>query len=721
MSNKTKFSDAKAKFLEEATEIIELLDVDFSIFSTKPSSLDIIDKIMRSYHYLKVVAEEASFSFTSLFCHRIGNFFVYLQFNQIEITEALQQTLFNLQNRFKDLLFKSDDEETFNKKLGSLIDEVEQLFESLPLDAQKEAKNRIEFVADFIADSNEQLEALETLLMGAGSESLDAEAINTIFRAFHTLKSASSIMGLSPIEDLTHELENIITKVRDNGSSLSEETLNLFIEALKVLRSAVEDLRVGRGISFKRIKDFEHLLFASQKWRAPLVTESPEPIIQSKTDFHQKDLSLNLLQRSSLPVDLPLIKEETLAKKNLDLKNSDLIKISSERLEKLINIIGEVVIAESMVFRSSEKQVTIRDDHFLKSLNHLDKMTRQLHEVGLSLRMVPLHSLFQKIKKMAWDTSRKLGKKIEFVFSGEDTELDKLIVEKIGESLIHLVRNALDHGIETTSEERLQKGKSAMGRISVKASLRSGGVWIEIEDDGRGLNKQRILEKAHKLNLIGDQNSLHEREIYALICLPGFSTSEKVSELSGRGVGMDVVKRNIEEVQGTMDIQSAEGQGTKFILKIPNSLSIIDGMIVNVGEEHYVIPTQSIVRSMPYEEKIVYQHFPGQFEVVHLEEESFPLLRLDSYFGTKRETKGANTRTLVLIVEHEGQRMGLVVDDISRQQQFVVKALGSIDRDMKEFSGGTILPDGQVGLILDVASLVLELKKGIREQQEKAI
>ncbi len=321
----------------------------------------------------------------------------------------------------------------------------------------------------------------------------------------------------------------------------------------------------------------------------------------------------------------------------------------------------------------------------------------------MSMRMIQLKSTFQKMARLVRDVSSKVSKKVRLEISGEDTELDKTVIEEIGDPLVHIIRNSIDHGIEP-QEERLAKGKPADGLIRLNAFHRSGNIVIEIEDDGKGLSKERILRKAIERGLVEEGESLSDHQIYNLVFAAGFSTAEKVTDISGRGVGMDVVKKNIERLRGKVELNTEEGKGTKTTIKLPLTLAIIDGMIVQVGEEKYIVPMLSIEESIrPKREDISTVQQRG--ELINVRGSLLPMVRLHSLYNVKPR-KTDPWEALILIVEGEGQRCGILVDDLIGQQQIVIKSLGEQFRNVKGVSGSAILGDGRVGLILDVGGIM---------------
>ncbi len=362
-----------------------------------------------------------------------------------------------------------------------------------------------------------------------------------------------------------------------------------------------------------------------------------------------------------------------------------------------------MVIAVSMVKQSVDTR-NGKKQKLDRQMRQLDKITRELQGMGTSLRMVPIRSTFQKMARLVRDLAKKTGKRLEFIMSGEDTELDKAVVDKIGDPLVHMVRNAVDHGIEDRVEDRRKLNKPDEARVELRAYHRGGNICIEIEDDGKGLDRDAILAKSIERGIIRDGENLSDREIFNLIFEPGFSTAKKITEVSGRGVGMDVVKRNIEALRGQVDIRSEVGKGSVFTIRLPLTLAIIDGMIVRVGKERYIIPTLSIVQSLQPQQKDL-STVLKRGEMLSLQGRLIPMHRLGRLFNHK-EAEEDPTKALVVVVENNEDFAGLVVDELLGQQQIVIKSIGEIFQDIPGISGGAILADGRVGLILDVSGLV---------------
>lgn len=381
---------------------------------------------------------------------------------------------------------------------------------------------------------------------------------------------------------------------------------------------------------------------------------------------------------------------------------SSTLRVSVEKVDQLINLVGELVITQAMLAQNSKQIDTALYQQLAGGLADLERNTRDLQESVMSIRMIPMSIVFNRFPRMLRDLASKLGKKVEFVTQGEATELDKGLVEKITDPLTHLVRNSCDHGIELPAD-RLAKGKPEHGTITLAASHQGGSILIEVRDDGRGLSREKLIKKARERG-IDAPDTMSDSEVWGLIFAPGFSTAEVVTDVSGRGVGMDVVKKNITALGGTVEIDSAEGYGMSVKVRLPLTLAIMDGMSVGVGDEVYILPLSSVIESFQVEPGVI-KTIGGSGRVVEVREEFMPVLELERVFGVPR-FDFENVGGIMVVAEAEGGRVGLLVDQLLGQQQVVVKNLEANYRRVDDISGATIMGDGRVALILDVASLV---------------
>ena len=379
------------------------------------------------------------------------------------------------------------------------------------------------------------------------------------------------------------------------------------------------------------------------------------------------------------------------------------IRVSIEKIDELINTVGELVITQAMLSELGRKLEGPVADQFRSGLSQLERNMRELQESVMRVRMLPISFTFSRFPRMVRDLAQRLGKQIELKLTGEHTELDKTVLEKIGDPLVHLVRNSVDHGIEST-DKRVAAGKSPVGIVHLDACHRGGNIAVEIRDDGGGLDKSRILAKAKSRGLVGQNDVLSDEQIHELIFLPGFSTAEKTTDVSGRGVGMDVVRRNVKELGGKIEIRSELGKGSRFTITLPLTLAIVDGQSVSVGTETYIVPLTSIIESLQLQSHLV-NELSGRGEVFSFRGDYLPIVRLHEVFGVTPRARALH-EGLIVVAEGDGRRIGLFVDELLGQQQVVIKSMENNYGPIDGVAGATILGDGAVALILDLPGLI---------------
>ncbi len=585
-------------------------------------------------------------------------------------------------------------------------------------------------LAEFVQESREHLDVANNQLMALESEPTDTEALNSVFRAFHTMKGISGFLALTDISHLAHDTENLLDKVRRDELKLTARVMDVTFSALDMLGRLIEKVRTSLETSsaLESEPDLPPLLKlihaasagipdASRDEKRPRLgdilvesgTITPTVLNEAITTQQagnkgQKLGSILVRQHAVKPAKIieALKKQQPDGELRGGVHVKDTIRVDYERLENMINTVGEMVLAESMI--SQDETILAHPSETLsKKVYNLRQVTRKLQELGTSIRMVPVAGTFQKMARLVRDLSKKSGETIVFTSKGDETELDRAFVDKIGDPLVHMIRNAVDHGIESP-QERAAAGKPPEGQIELRAFHEGGNIHVEMQDDGRGLDKAAIVAKAVEKGLIGPDERLSDNDVFNLIFLPGFSTAKQVTEVSGRGVGMDVVKRNIEELRGYVKIESEPGRGATFKIILPLTLALIDGMVVKVGTERYIIPVLTVVESLRPPPGIV-NTIIGKGEMVTIRQRQLPLFRLAKILGLE----GAQTdptKALVVVVEHEGRHSGLLVDDLIGLQQTVIKNLGAGMPQSVGFSGGAIMADGRVGLIVDIAGVL---------------
>ena len=592
-----------------------------------------------------------------------------------------------------------------------------ELFSVLPDDADGE------LVRLFCSESQDLLQDIEQGVLVLEERPEDKETLATVFRAFHTFKGNASVMKLTVIQRLAHELESLLDAARRGAYRLDRRAIDAILAGADIFKRFIDEMAaqiegngVGRQISLPMaamIDNVRGLLSAPQPpaaaaapaaaapVAAPVVVSSPAPAVVAKP------AAIMPPPAAVTPPPTPATVAEPAplpppAAASAGAGAAGLIRVDTAKLDGLIDLVGELVIAQSMVTQNSDLQA-VASEQLARSLGQLRGISTELQRTALSLRMVPVRGTFQKMSRLVRDLSGQVGKEIRLVLEGEETEVDRTLVEELGDPLVHMIRNAADHGIESPTD-RVAAGKDSSGTITLRAFHKGGMVFLQIQDDGRGLSVSRIRGKAVERGLISAQEPLTDREVLDLIFAPGFSLASKVTDLSGRGVGMDVVRRNIERLRGTIEIDSVEGRGTTFTIGLPLTLAIIEGLLVQAGDQRFVVPTLSVresFRPLPSMLSVV----QGRGEMVSVRGTLVPLLRLANHLHIPDAVTDP-TQGIVMVLEAGQDCRCVLVDALVGKQEVVIKSLGETFQNQQEFAGAAILGDGRVGLILDAAALV---------------
>jgi two-component system chemotaxis sensor kinase CheA len=555
-----------------------------------------------------------------------------------------------------------------------------------------------DLLREFITESREHLDHIEQGVLVLEKEPANAETLNTVFRAFHTFKGGAGFLNLIPINRLAHILESLLDLARQGKFTIASPTIEIILRGRDVLKQFLDaiDGQVSGG------KPATPILIPTEGLKAEVAR-----MIERVSSGKMSDAAAPLPEISPAAPAIPAPDAATPAAPTANGSASAMVRVDTNKLDGLLDLVGEMVIAQSLVAPDLSR-LSNGDAQFSRNVAQLTRITRDLQRVSMSLRMVPIRGLFQKMARVVRDISAKQNKKVDFLTSGEDTELDRGVVEELNDPLLHMIRNSMDHGIEP-AEKRAAAGKPAAGSLQLRAYHQGGSIVVEIEDDGAGLNRDRILAKAVERGLAAPGANLTEEEIFHFIFAAGFSTAEKVTDLSGRGVGLDVVSRNIEKLRGSVDISSTPGKGTLFKIALPLTLAIIDGLVVGVGAERYIIPTLSARESFrPAAEMI--SRIQNRAEVVNVRGRLIPLLRLHEIFGIPARATDP-TQGIIVVVQSGANVRCLLVDALLHKQEVVIKNLNEMMvRKNPAFAGATILGDGRVGLILDVNALAHQEK-----------
>lgn len=590
---------------------------------------------------------------------------------------------------------------------------------------------------DFISEATEHLQSIEINMVEWEKNPDDREIVNSIFRPFHTIKGVTGFLNLLEMNRLSHQLENLLDEARDGKIRHSPELSDLIFDGVDALRRmilAVEKAMRDRlpvsydvdlaGLHFK----LESFLRSGKV--VPVPNAAPDPVVASipsnlrlgdilvsegkvQEDKIQETLRKQAAEYPEKTLGEILIEEKVVSPRDVRdaiRKQAEsgraaaerFIKVDTVKLDQLLDMVGELMIAQSMVTHNPEVKRMV-DPRFMRDLSQLGRVTGTLQSISMSMRLVPIGATFQKMNRIVRDISRKSGKKIALVIEGQSAEIDRNMVDELYDPLVHMIRNACDHGIGTPAE-RMAAGKSEEGTITLRAEHSGGRVVITISDDGNGLNREAILSKAVERGLLREGERPDDREVDNLIFMPGFSTAREVTDISGRGVGMDVVRKTLERLRGTVGIASERGKGTTFIIRLPLTTAIIDGMLVQVGNERYILPTLSVRRIIRPEQKDV-STLAGKGEIIRVKNKLLPLIRLEQVLEI-RDPVPDLLDSVLIIVEDSGKEVALRADSLLGKQEIVIKNLGEKFKDLRGVAGGAILGDGKIGLILDIRAIV---------------
>ncbi len=621
-----------------------------------------------------------------------------------------------------ELLNLKIEEEQTQKEPELKEKEVAPATPEAPSEPKEVSPDDMEILIDFVSEAEENLDTIEVNLIDLEQDPTNNDIINDIFRPFHTIKGVSGFLSLTKINKLSHTTENLLDAARSGDFLINDMATDAILESVDTLKSLISMVKDGTQTGVIQPDDHidvEGLRDKLQKLQVALTKGEKMPlgeILVQKGDITTNNLDEALGIQKENPdkrIGEILVEEKKVAPKQvagalMDQNQSrkkivSQVKVSTDKLDDLVDYAGELVIAQSML-----KQKTMDDPSLNQNVAQLGLIVTNMQNIAMSMRMIPIKATFMKMIRLVRDLSKKSGKEINLNMVGEDTEIDRNVVDALYEPMVHMIRNSCDHGIEAVSD-RTGLGKPSQGTITLRSYHKGGHIIIEIEDDGKGLDQMVILEKAQKTGLIDGSEQLTDAQIYDLIMQPGFSTAKEITDVSGRGVGMDVVKSGIEKFRGQLNIESQMGKGTKFTISLPLTLAIIDGMLVGVDDERYVIPTMAIQKAFkpPKEDCFTVE---GKGEMVKDRGSLIPVIRLNDMYSSSNQIKSI-WDNLVIVVESKAEKRALLIDELLGKDEYVIKSLGDSFEDVKGIAGGAILADGQVGLILDIHG-VFEVASG---------
>ncbi|MHC9064162.1 chemotaxis protein CheA [Nitrospira sp. CMX1] len=717
------FAQFREAFFEEAAEHLAIVEEGLLALEQHPEDLELLAKIFRSAHSIKGASGMFGFNAVTQFTHKMETLLDLLRNGEKAVSPQIA-----------DLLLKSTD------CLKTLIEAVKS-----GMAVDDETVQRLTAELASASASGVQPPAVPQVQPVAASAQSGAQERSYLItwtppewlfqRGLDPLQILKELSGLGDLSSVTLDMSRVpdLAEVDPEKCYLSWELRLVTGKDLKTIESAFEFVREDSKLVIEEVRGKElagrsdvasdssqpttpppsllppHADSDKPKHLGEILVESGmvSPAVLEQALSQQKRVGEILVaQKAVTPHQLEqALNTQRQQEAAVQTKKTDTtsIRVDTAKIDKLINLVGELIITQSMLSDLGARFEMRRLPLLLERVAQLERNTREIQERVMGIRMLPIGTAFSRFPRLVRDLSSKAGKKIQLVLSGEETELDKTVIESIGDPLTHLVRNSADHGLELP-EERLDNNKSEVGTIRLNAFHEGGSICITVEDDGRGLNREKILAKAAKQGLIGESEKLSDEQIWGLIFRPGFSTAEKVTDVSGRGVGMDVVKRNIEALGGTVSIKTAQGTGTTFTLKLPLTLAIIDGMTVRVGKETYIVPLLSILEStQPKAESI--KTIVGKGELINVRGTYIPMTRLYEVFGNDPDYTDPK-QAILLILETEGERVAVMVDEILGQQQVVIKSMEQNFRKVEGIAGATILGDGTVGFIVDVRGLI---------------
>ncbi|MBF0118926.1 MAG: chemotaxis protein CheA [Desulfobacterales bacterium] len=683
--------DIILSFLSESREMIdELVPQIIALAESKSSETDdeTINRIFRMFHSIKGASGCLQFNEIVRVTHEAETFLDLVREGKAKITQ-----------KDAELLCKTCD------IINGLLDQIEHTAKDTGLESKgddiiEKILDRIKINTIVIDKKGETLKQIEDLFIKLQNNPSDLSEISKIKSLITIFKDNCKLSGYIDLETLCIKIHTFISAI-DKFDDVNIMSLLYLIDIIKQKIIKGGDCKIDNlSVLLQMLDDFT----PSSKIEEPEKEEETTNSYSRPVIVQQEAIAL---LREEPQIDTNSNKEDSVNQSKIQLKsrgaNRQDIRVDLSKLDQLINLVGELVIAESMVVKNPDLKGH-EFENFERASTHLNKIVRELQDIALSIRMIPISGIFKRMIRLVYDLSAKANKKINLKLIGEDTEIDKTVIELMADPLVHLIRNAIDHGIENL-EERERLGKSPISEILLEAKHESGEVWIIVKDDGRGLNRDKILDKAIERGLFkGDPSTLNDNEIYNFIFMPGFSTADKITDISGRGVGMDVVKKNIERIKGHIDIVNKPGRGATFILRIPLTLAIIDGMLTRVGKTIYTIPLLSIRESVQVKPEQITKTMDGQ-EVIKIRGEILPVLRLHEFHKIPSKYTNLN-EGLLIIVENQNDAVCLFVDEILGDHQAVIKGLSNYLGDVAGVSGCTILGDGEVSLILDIGSIV---------------
>ncbi len=693
-------------FFEESFEGLDVMEQQLVQLEVGSEDLESINTIFRAAHSIKGGSGTFGFQQVADFTHVVESLLDEMRTGEREVTQQALDLLLNTVDVLRAMLVALQDEQD--------IDEVS---------VSECHKKLVDFENDSKSDSESEQRSEASQNVEQDSSSVDSNLIITSCWKIEFSSLESILLTGNEPARMFRELKNLgELMIELNDSNLPEldqlQPENLYLSWTLILESDCSKSDIDEV--FEWVVD-DCQLSINQVDVSPfslsnLSVEQNNEVISAEATIESKESeeveeagAANKIEADKPKPPKPAVSNSPIQKKenkSSKLKSSSnrSIRVDIQKVDELINRVGELVITQSMLAELGQRFTAESVEKLREGLTQLEQNTRELQESVMGIRMLPISFAFNRFPRLVRDVSNQLGKEVELVIKGENTELDKTVMEQISDPLVHIVRNSLDHGFEKP-DERETNGKNRQGTLTLDAYHQGGEIIIEISDDGRGLNRIRIIEKAVERGLISENEQIADEDVWQLIFEPGFSTADSVSDLSGRGVGMDVVKRNITSLGGTVDMFSTEGHGTRILIRLPLTLAILEGQLIKVADEIFIVPLMAMVESLVLDQNSI-KSFGNNGEMHQLREQFLPLIDLNKLLKVATDDYVEPKEKLLLVAESEGSQYCLIIDDLLTQQQVVVKSLEANFRTIQGVSGATILGNGRVALILDIAGLI---------------
>lgn len=698
-------------FLSEANEIVEGLENDLVLLEDNKSDEDLLNKIFRSAHTLKSSAGTVGFTTMSELNHVAENLLEKVRSGKLDVTPTMITVLLEFLDTVKIMLQNIIDgkgEADGVNNIESLKAKIKAIADGNEIDASVQAPTTSSAAPTVKKETSTQAQSIEEPEKKEESSSANVFHISMSFKAtifdngIDPLMFLNDLRDIGTISNLKIDSSNVppISALEDPYTcytqfSLDISTNSTLEQVQNIFLFVIDDNDIN-------ISDAKVSVQKEDKIETQTETQVAEETKEEKSIEETKSQEETKEEIKTEQAKPQTSAAKSQASSSVKVQAPSTVRVDTRKLDSLMNLIGELVIAQSRIMQLTQ---SLDIDNGLKeAVSSMDRTSRQIQEEVMNIRMMPVGPIFNQFHRYVRDLNLELNKEVKLVLKGETTEIDKNMLEQLSDPLKHIIRNSMDHGIERTKEERIARGKPEFGTITMSAAHQEGHVVIEVSDDGNGLNKERIYNKAIEKGLLSKDGKYSDAEIYRTIFSPGLSTAEKITDISGRGVGMDVVRANVEKMKGKIEIKSEEGKGSTFIIKLPLTLAIIEGITFALGEQIYIMPLISIIEQMKVKNEQI-KPFEGRGEMIKIRDEYLPLIRLHKVFEIDTHIEDIDNG-IVVVVEAGYRRCAIFVDELLDQQQVVIKSLDSAFSKHSGISGGTILGDGRIALIIDIQGLV---------------